>query len=376
MNPKYESLLVALLLCPSACGDDTGQDPTEGSTSVATPITTPGPGTTTVLPTTTMVDSGNTSTGMGTSSSTDGSGTSMMMDMGMADMPPFGETFDCDEVPDQLVSYELIEGPRGYHGLAISSEGLMIGSDGASLIQSTYDGQWEVFIPGIGNGQQMDWLLDGDLAHATDNGALTRIRSDGTTDIITGGVNAYGVIRGPDDLVYITSNGGLIQRIDPDTGNTQNLLNIPDGTAHGFDFNPAGDRIYVGTIGSGTVYYVDFDDNMMPISQPLPLTNSVGEGSSWHDAVAVDACGNLYIPDFWSSNIYRVRPNGDTSVYWQPPDSAFYAHGLVWGTGEDGWRIDAFYFPQPYNGNTVGEIVVGAPPRDFEGMVLNAPMPI
>ncbi len=41
-------------------------------------------------------------------------------------------------------------------------------------------------------------------------------------------------------------------------------------------------------------------------------------------------------------------------------------------TGSGGWRSDALYVPQPYNGESVTEVVVGVPGRDYDGPVINA----
>ena len=37
--------------------------------------------------------------------------------------------------------------------------------------------------------------------------------------------------------------------------------------------------------------------------------------------------------------------------------------GCLSGRGIGGWRDDAIYMPQPYNGDTLGEVVLGVPAR-------------
>ncbi len=105
-------------------------------------------------------------------------------------------------------------------------------------------------------------------------------------------------------------------------------------------------------------------------------TGASAGGSNWHDAIAVDACGYVYVTDYNSRNLYRVSAGGDAILFWDPADQGHYAHGLVWGTGEHGWKGDALYFPQPYNSNSVGEVVVGVPPAGYGGVVSNAPAPL
>ena len=106
--------------------------------------------------------------------------------------------------------------------------------------------------------------------------------------------------------------------------------------------------------------------------EPEPF--AVGVGNGWHDGVAVDNCGWVYIPDFRTSQLFRIGPDGDAELYhsWAD-DSTQYGHGVVWGSGIGGWREDALYLPMPYNGNSVQEIVTGTYSRTWEGEVINAP---
>ena len=48
-------------------------------------------------------------------------------------------------------------------------------------------------------------------------------------------------------------------------------------------------------------------------------------------------------------------------------------HGVAWGSGVGGFREDALYLPQPVNGGTVGEAIIGVPYRTWDGTVINAP---
>ncbi|MCA9706748.1 MAG: SMP-30/gluconolactonase/LRE family protein [Myxococcales bacterium] len=377
--PSLSALLLGALAL--ACGADPAQpapedDTTAASTSLASGADSPSGGVTSLL------DSGGTTLGPLGTSSDGGMGTvdPPSFDLGVPDMPyvpppPLPE-FDCAAIPDAFVSYQLMNGPRAYHGLAISSEGMAIGSDGPSLIESTYDGMWGVFIPGMGPGQQMDWLVDGDLVFSAGDGSITRVGLDATTSVIQAGVGAYGVVVGPDEQIYVTGGGGgSISRIDPESGGLNPVVPGNGANLHSLGFSPDGRRLYVGTIGNGTMYYVDFDDSMTPTSG-LQVFTQVGGGSGWHDAVAVDLCGYLYVPDYYSRNLYRVSPSGESMVLWDPPNQAHYAHGLAWGTGEHGWKEDALYLAQPYNGNTVAELVVGVPPRDWPAIAVNAPEPL
>lgn len=348
----------------SSCGDCTHLDGTsdpirlpadtgDGTATVA------GSGTDTVADT----DSG-TSTGSGSGTET-------------GDEPP---DFDCATAPVTPVSVDLIEGARGYHGLVITPDGLMIGSDGVSLVASSYDGDAALFVPGMGLGQQMDWLPSGDFAWSTDARALERVGLDATTTVIRPSLNAYAVVVGPDGMIYVNTGlgAGRLARVDPSSGDLTPLFDgVVDAQAHSIGFSPSWGRMYVGTgsFSSGAVYYVDLDEAMNPTTDLLTLTTDANNGETpngYYDGVAVDACGTVYVTDYWSSSIYRIEADGATTLYWQPESSSLYGHGLVWGTGSDGWKADALYLPQPYNANSVTEIVVGVPSREFGGVVRNA----
>ena len=358
---------------PSEDGTTTGTDPTDQTTTTMTPPTS-------MTPTGSGSESGSGSSSESgdpeTSSSSSSGGEESSSSSGGE------EVFDCADIPDEPLERNLMDGPRGYHGLVITPDGEIIGTDGSSLIASTYEGDWRLFMPGYGYGEQMDWLADGDIVASTENGAISRITLDATSEVIRASVWAYGVRRGLDDRVYVANNN-TVARINPNNGNRVLLFSNLGDQPHSIGWSPDGTRMYVGTIAlndPGTVYFADFDEDMNQLDTELRvLTNEVhipAMGGSWHDAVAVDACGNLYIPDYYSSNMFRVTPGGTVTLYWVPNNQSRYAHGAVWGTGEHGWRSDALYVPQPYNNNTVTEIVVGVPSREFTGTVLNAEEPL
>ena len=367
------STMLLVVGCPDSgsSGGDSGTS--TGQATVGSSSGTPTDLSTTGTPTPPPADSTGSSDGA-VDTSTDGGST----DGGSTDEGSSGSTgepldpIDCDLAPTMVVSTALIPNARGYHGLAITPDGLIIGSDNSSLIASTYRGDTSVFIPGADIGEQMDWLPDGDIAFVG-NSALLRLGLKGTSEVIQSTSGAYGVTIGPDDMAYVVGWNGLT-RIDPITGAQENLFVVNGANAlHSMGFSPDGSRAYIGTVGDGRIYYVDFDGAMDPTTglEIFAYAESSG-GAAWHDAVAVDACGNLYVPDYNSSNMWRVTPAGDAEHFWVAAQFNDYGHGAVWGTGEHGWKSDALYVPQPYNQNTVTEVVVGVPSNKYEGPVINA----
>lgn len=284
-------------------------------------------------------------------------------DDGIDVAPPV--VYDCDTVPTTDFAGTPTAGARAYHGIAFDDVGNLIGWDGRSaLIKATYEGDREVFLPGINAAEQIDRLPDGDFVMGDPwGGNLLRISPEGASTVLASGVSGvYGVTTGPDGNVYV-ANGG-VQRVEVATGTVTTLLNAPpDGgwIAHSLEFNLDSTVLYIGTIGGGQLLGLPLDEDLNPSGDPTTLATV---GSGWHDAVAVDACGKLWVPDYYSSGFYRVDLEAGTVTNAVPTGGRAYGHGAVFGTGINGWRRDAIYQPQPYNGSTVREVVVGVPTGD------------
>jgi hypothetical protein len=341
---RAPALAAALSLCGLACPPDPGHVIGDDDSS-PTPTPTPTPATPIPSPTPTAT-------------------------------PTPTPAYDCAAIPPAPLSLRTLNGPRGYHGLAFDHAGMIVGSDGSSLIRSDYAGNWTVFVPNLGSAEQMDYLPNGDLALTVSwSGDLHRVTPAGGRSLIAANLGAYGVLVGPDGMIY-AAGGTEVNRIDPATG-VRTLLGEfgGDDEAHSLDFSPDHRRLYIGTNNwagiIGTLYVLHLDANLNPMGPPEVFA-TVGEG--WHDGIAVDACGNLYVVDFWTFAMYRIDPNGAVSLYhnWGPGGTD-YGHATVFGNGIGGWRIDAIYAPMPYNDNLVQEIVIGAPSRHWLGQVINAP---
>lgn len=346
------AVLLAAWASASACTPPDPSDPSDppaGSDAPSSPVTD------------TDVDTTPSTTGDTATSSTTG-------DTGGTTTTPY--VVDCAAIPAAPVSIRTVAG-RGYHDVVFDPYGNLIGSDNNSLISTAYDGSWSVFVPGMNIVQGMDWLPDGDMVVAQDSTAnLVRITPGGAYSVLATSVGAYGVMVGPDGFVY-TANYDAIHRIDPNTGGKQVLIDVPGLEPRVLNFSPDASKMYIGTLAgfNGAIYVVDLDANLDPLGPPTVFATGVGTGA-YHDGLGVDACGNLYVPDYSTSALYRVSSTGQVSTL---VDYTFteYTHGLEWGNGTSYWRSDALYLPQPYNGNEVIEIVVGVPSRTYTGSVIN-----
>jgi hypothetical protein len=266
---------------------------------------------------------------------------------------------DCATLTNEPVATRELGRPRAHHGLAFDLDGYIIGLDDDNLIKVAYDNTFFPWAPGVGTTEQMDWLPDGDLVVArVSTASLIRINAAGASSVIAGDVPAYGVTVGPDGKIWAGTLSQLI-RVDPTTGDKEVLF--PDAPGS-FDprviaFSPDVTKVYIGMFGNGEIYVADLDANFDPIGTPTLFAAGVGNGP-YMDCMTVDACGNLYVCDYSTNNLYRISPTGQvgTFVDWS---STAYGHGVAWGSGIGGWSATAIYFPQPYDGDTVLEMELG-----------------
>lgn len=273
---------------------------------------------------------------------------------------PWPEVRCGDLVPAPLAA-EPVPGLAATHDVAFGPDGRMLGSDDATLWWFTRAGAREAFVPGLGPVHQLEALASGAFAvMVADSGLLERVLATGGR--LPLGPGGYAVRLGPDGALW-TADGAALGRVDPATGGAEVLLDtLPAGGPKVLAFAPDGGALFLGTVGGGGALY------RVPVGPAGPGTPEpwASAGGGWHDALALDACGNLYVTDASTHALYRVDPTGAVEeVLALDPDD--HLHGLRFGTGEDGWRADALYGAQPYGGARVVEIAVGVPGADWRG---------
>jgi len=292
------------------------------------------------------------------------------------------EPFDCATIPSEPLGFRAVPGARAYHDVGFDSEGMLIGataSFGADLLKVDYDGNAQVWVPGVQTVEQFTWLPDGDLAVSSSTRGIVRVAPNGGTTVINGNIRPYGLILGPDEMLYAADQVEL-WRVDPDSGEATKLLapgQLANGSPRVINFNLDYTKLYIGTYGGtqGRIYVVEVNADLDPISAPAVFATGVGSGA-YHDTLGIDLCGYLYVADYSSSTLNRISPDGDVQTLLQAQGfmASEYGHGMAWGTGENGWLDDAIYLSQPYNGNTVMEVVIGVPSRHWEaGYAINLP---
>ncbi len=288
---------------------------------------------------------------------------------------------DCAALPDAPLSERTLDGPRAYHGLAFDDAGRIVGNAKEALVRSDYAGDVAIWVPGIGELEGMDYLPDGDLvASSGASGELWRITPEGGQSLVLADAHAYSVLTGPQGRIWAAGGLGVsdvdVVRIDPATGERQTITWVPpQGEPRSINLSPDLSRLYIGTeagYDTGRIYVAELDEELSAKGPAQLFAEGVGDG--WLDGIAVDACGNLYVPDSWSLGLYRITPAGEVSLYvdWSDAEPD-YGHGAVFGSGIGGWRADALYMPLSYGGDRVKELVIGVPSRSFEGTVINGP---
>jgi hypothetical protein len=280
---------------------------------------------------------------------------------------------DCAAIPDEPLSEAVVPGARGFHDVAFDRAGNIYGSDGASLVRATYDGTAGPFAVPDGGVAGLDRLLDGDLVGAASaTSSLFRVDvGTGASSLLSGDHGAYGVVVARDGTIWTAEARDGIRRTDPATGETTEIFSGHGILPRVLNFAPDDARLYFGTLSGveGIIYAIDLDADLDPLGEAYPYARGVGDGQ-FHDSLAVDGCGNLYVMNFDDGWMWRVVPNGDPDGDGRPNgtagryfDPAMYAHGAKFGSGIGGWRVDALYVPHPYDENQVSEIVVGVPGR-------------
>lgn len=370
------SLVLALGACQDSLvpsvGTSTGEPATSSGGPTPTTGTTDDPATTTTAPGT---------TGDGSSGDTSGVGStgvpSFLWDVGGGldlDLPIEDTTtgpvidWDCNALVQPFESETELVGPRGYHDVYFDDEGYIYGWDGNSILQVNYEGEVGVFLPGVNSAQGMDVLANGDMLYVNDFGEVRRVTPDQQVSTVGTGFNGgYGLTVGPDQMAYVCTSSN-VRRLDPDTGESEVWLTLPGGQhPRAIVFNLDSTGAYMSTLleANSPVYFVEVDDDLNPTGDAVVYANNVGQG--YHDGLGIDACGNLYIPDFNTRGLYRVDTEGVVTMMFntQTSGAQHYGHGLDWGSGVGGWNHKAIYMPQPYDGNTVLEVVLGVPSGSY-----------
>lgn len=293
----------------------------------------------------------------------------------MADAPedtdvPELAVFDCATTLDSPGSPTRLDAPRGYNDVVFTDDGSMVGWDGFVLRRASDTETFDVYAPGVDMVYKLGRLPDGDLVATLADDQVIRVEPDGNRYPIAWDVNGYGLAVGSDGNVYVGTNGGAgapgIVRIDPDTQETEVLLELAATPPRDIDFSRDFSVLYFGTVDNGHVFKVPLDANLDPTGDPELIATVP---ASWHDTLEVDACGNIYVGGLFGQEYYRLRTDGTMELFMEFTFDT-WAHGFQWGDPKGGWDPLSIYMAHPDVGKQVNEVFIGVPGRLWEGEVI------
>ena len=255
------------------------------------------------------------------------------------------DVVDCGALPTGPLPYAVLQGPRATEDLAFDDQGHLIGADSGNLFRSTRDGQAQLWIPGPwADITGLRALPTGDIVYAdTSAGSLVRVDSiSGEKTTVLGGLsNPDGLEVDLDGYIYVAEQAsGMVRRVDPITGEFV-ILATGLFEPNGLSFDPTYTTLYVDSYGGGVIHAIEVGPDGQPLAVDL-FTGLIGTG--FHDGMAVDACGNVYVCDYGATTVYRVSP--DATVVEALIDlgqDSYWIPNMQWGSGIGGWDERSLY---------------------------------
>ncbi len=278
-----------------------------------------------------------------------------------ATLPPTPEV-DCDAIPEGPFPLTKLTGPMASEDLAFDRHGHLIGSNDKAIFKSKYGQTPQLFVPSFNFRAGLRALPNGHLI-VCDNqkGELTRVDEQGLKyPLVTGLSYPNGLEIDLQGWVYFTEHDAdVVWRVHPFTGDKTMITN-EISNPNGLSFSPDYKTLYIGGFnGNPTIYAM----SISPDGVPGKLVPFASVGTGWHDGMAVDACGNVYVADYSESKIYRITPDGQSSkVIIDGKSLGAYLPNMQWGTGVGGWDQLSLYLPNGW-AKEVFEVKIGVPSK-------------
>jgi len=287
-----------------------------------------------------------------------------------------GPSIDCEGIPRGPFEGRFLDSPIAFEDFAFDAEGNLVGTDGAALFKSPYDGDPQVFVASVSGLLGMRFLPNGDLVAASGAaGEVVRIDSDGAQhSLLAGLMSPNGIAVDVEGFVYVGElYGNSVRRVDPATGDFTYVVDGDVPGPNGLAFSTTDSTLYVGGWGEGILYSVSRDAK--GVWGGLDVVDPDASNDLLH-GLAVDACDNVYVSDigatmrdglYWTV-VYRIPAGGGPhEILFDSTTLGYNVLGsnLDFGSGIGGWDANSLYLLSDYEG--VIEIPVGVPskPRPF-----------
>mgnify|MGYP000061571930 CR=1 FL=1 len=332
-------LLALVLACSSPNDPGTDGPPAPVDTSSTTD-------TTSVSPT---GDTGTSTTPTGTTDTVDSSTFTIVDgtgDSATGDTGTPGTSFDCSQPwPKKLPYTATLTGWTQAEDFDFDAEGYVVSVENSNLVGRDPYGNAKIYTPNIGNWTAGTRALPtGDFVVADAGaGELVLVDKDtGGKTVLLGGLNyPNGVEVDEDNNVYVAQNSGAqVNRVNAYDPYDREVVATGVVEPNGLILSPDGQTLYIGSFGGGKIFAVD--RNPAGGWYPHRVFYDPNQSDSGFDGINVDICGNVYITEFISGNIYRVSPDGqEADVVAELPSS--WIPNLRWGVGVAGWDPDTLY---------------------------------
>ena len=203
-------------------------------------------------------------------------------------------------------------------------------------------------IVGVGGRGALRVLPDGDLLIA-DTAADQLMRVDPTSTRID---RTQTMVRSPLKMVpvpgvptslYVTSQTDTLYLVDTITGQSK-VVDQPNFRLGGMAVDAKNRKLYLGGVGPGAVYRYDIGAN-----GELSVRMSVAVQITQPTALALDACGGLYIAGADGGALRRLSPDGKVSVVADFPNGPDVTT-LEFGSGKHGWSAQSLFALDTWNG--------------------------
>jgi len=252
--------------------------------------------------------------------------------------PPPGPPAACASAPALPVSFRRLgQGPRS-DDFSFDRDGHLIGFDGMDFVRVPRLGSIEVLardaIGGRGGALRMAAGGDVYLADYQRDQVLVVGPAGSQRRLNSAVTKPMKMVVGPGGALYVSGQQGTVYRIDPATGGVT--------TAASTSFR-------LGGLGFTTDYksLIVASDNQGLHALDVRGDGTLAPARDWRpevkkaEALAADACGNLYAIVENDSRVWRVSAAGKVEVL--ADLRGVYAWSLAFGSGQQGWSATSLY---------------------------------